>query len=328
MDIPPINSPPPPDNLPRMQAMANVRVFATPYYRQIAGFWQHGGITITTFYKWFGQFFATPAQGWALYPADPDPNRCGEPAGPALQRDQTDILTPGDYVLLDGDRKLCRAALAIEDPCPYIDLEPNTRTHHETDFTRRVCKRDTHCCLTGKEVPYDVQTKSLNCFGFEVAQIFPLSARTEFYRLFSGCIMDPDVGEDDKMTSVQLGFLVCSDWYGSFDNYEVGVDPDDGYRITDFRPRIGPSLVDGRTFCIDPDVPQHYRPSPELLRDHFRRCLLASVRILPYRDIVPFDPASEEDTEHPDLSSGWWASRAGRTQFHAQLNAAFGPARD
>lgn len=111
----------------------------------------------------------------------------------------------------------------------------------ETDFIRRVCERDTRCCLTGKEVPYDIQTK-FNFFGFEVAQIFPLSGRSEvrdfilsligslksrkFYYRFSRYITDPDVGEDDKMNSVQQGFLVCSDWHGSFDNYEVGVDPD------------------------------------------------------------------------------------------------------
>jgi hypothetical protein len=111
----------------------------------------------------------------------------------------------------------------------------------ETDFIGRVCKRDIRCCLTGKEVPFDVQTK-FNFFGFEVAQIFPLSASNEvrdlilsligslklrkFYYRFSRYITDPDVGEDDKMNSIQQGFLVCSDLRGRFDNYEVGVDPD------------------------------------------------------------------------------------------------------
>ena len=76
-------------NLPRMRGMANVRVFATSYYRQIAGeirnsvgpklllsvqppllagFWQRGGVTIATLYKWFGQFFATPVKAGPYIP--------------------------------------------------------------------------------------------------------------------------------------------------------------------------------------------------------------------------------------------------------------------
>ncbi|KAF8557775.1 hypothetical protein OG21DRAFT_1601490 [Imleria badia] len=267
--------------------MADVRVFGTRYFRQIAGFWQHGNTTISVFYKWLNEFTLIVAQNWALYPSNSDSDRSGKPAGPALQRDSVEILTPGDYVILGSDGKLCRVGLVNKSHLPRSDSAVNIGTHwdqSEANFVSRVCERDMRCCLTGKEVPHDVQNAH-NFVDFKVARIFPLGAKKEFFRFFSRHIKDPDIDEDDKINSVQQGFLVCSAWYHNYTMYKVGVNPDDGYRITDFNHDNGPSSVDGRTFYINPNVPAHYRPCPELLKDHFRRCLLMNVRVLP---IFPF----------------------------------------
>lgn len=68
----------------------------------------------------------------------------------------------------------------------------------------------------------------------------------------------------------------------------------DGYRIVDFCERDGPSPVDGRVFYINPDTPDTERPCANLLRDHFRQCLVANLGAAaaaaePHAE-RPFDP--------------------------------------
>ncbi|KAF8553961.1 hypothetical protein OG21DRAFT_1168941 [Imleria badia] len=50
----------------------------------------------------------------------------------------------------------------------------------------------------------------------------PISRLHVYFRSvqrMSHCIKDPDVDESTKISSVQQGFLVCTDWYNSFTTY-------------------------------------------------------------------------------------------------------------
>jgi hypothetical protein len=48
----------------------------------------------------------------------------------------------------------------------------------DEDFISKVRRRYMRCCLTGKEVPHDMQNTP-NFAHFKVARIFPLSAKNE-----------------------------------------------------------------------------------------------------------------------------------------------------
>ena len=81
-----------------------------------------------------------------------------------------------------------------------------------------------------------------------------------------------------------------------FDDYSIGVNPDvspplptcdifhdnpllqDNYRIYDFVGRDPRRSPHGNIFYRNPDVDPRYLPSADLLRDHFRQCVLRHVK--------------------------------------------------
>ena len=93
----------------------------------------------------------------------------------------------------------------------------------------------------------------------------------------------------------------------------------DSYRITDFRRREGPSPVDGRVFYVDPNCPDEFRRSVELLRDHFRQCILANMEAVGDCSLPCFDPELHPESGGFDLSGRWWRTDEGRAQLDAQL---------
>lgn len=60
------------------------------------GFFQHGGVSISTFISWINEVCYIPIQ-WALYPCQFDNNRVA--GGPALDSGSGDELQPGRYVI-------------------------------------------------------------------------------------------------------------------------------------------------------------------------------------------------------------------------------------
>ena len=102
----------------------------------------------------------------------------------------------------------------------------------------------------------------------------------------------------------------------SWDAYFYGVDVDNDYRIIAFGPD---SEYDGQQLYIDPQKPPHYRPSPDLLRDHFKQCVLANMRGKGERDDL-------WDHEDPHDLSGeiWQASSGGYTRLELELATRLG----
>lgn len=64
----------------------------------LQGFFQHGGVSISTFIGWIDQVCFVPGE-WNLYPCQIDNNRASSSDGPALDRDSVDELQPGCYVM-------------------------------------------------------------------------------------------------------------------------------------------------------------------------------------------------------------------------------------
>ncbi|KAJ5695589.1 hypothetical protein N7536_006001 [Penicillium majusculum] len=111
--------------------------------------------------------------------------------------------------------------------------------------------------------------------GLEAAHIFPLGQQ-ELWNLggFSHFITRPG---RNPVNSVQNGLLLAAQMHQLFDGFVVSVNPDDGYKITDFSANNW--NVDGRILdivCRDPNHPD--RVADELLRWHFRQCVLANMK--------------------------------------------------
>lgn len=117
--------------------------------------------------------------------------------------------------------------------------------------------------------------------------------------------------------------LMRSDIHELFDLYMFGIDPDvsasvntrslcrcffpmqGGYMVTVFHPMA--VHLDGRPAWIAPHVESKYQPSPALLREHFRQCVLANVKGKGRKDDEFFDFEEEHDLSNTEV----WGYRQG-----------------
>jgi len=127
-----------------------------------------------------------------------------------------------------------------------------------------------------------------------------------------------------------------------FDDYSIGVNPDvgihcltksfltviillqDDYRIYDFVGRDPRRTPHGKLFYRNLDVPTRYLPSPDLLRDHFRQCVLRHVKGAGEVNDVerPFDPDVDLSSGGFNLEQGsWWSGGQGKKQLEAELSS-------
>lgn len=74
----------------------NVHVFSSSDGAEVAGFFQHGGVSISTFIGWINEVCSIYEE-WALYPCKFDNNRVAD--GAALDSSSEDELQPGCYVI-------------------------------------------------------------------------------------------------------------------------------------------------------------------------------------------------------------------------------------
>ncbi|KAG9028550.1 hypothetical protein FRB95_006369 [Tulasnella sp. JGI-2019a] len=126
----------------------------------------------------------------------------------------------------------------------------------------------------------------------------------EMSRFITDDASESDQGPD-SINSVQNGLLLDPATHYGFDSYQFGVNPDDNYKMTEFAFRGG--RLDGRSLYINQNVDAKYRPSPDLLREHFRQCVLANVKGngRPAEDF--FDPEEDHDLNNTAV----WTYRSG-----------------
>ncbi|KAI0247616.1 hypothetical protein BJV78DRAFT_1244027 [Lactifluus subvellereus] len=283
---------------------------------EVAGFFQHGGVSISTFIGWINEVCYIPAE-WALYPCKFDNNRAV--GGAALDSGSRDELQPGRYVIrtLPPESVQVIVYLTTDLPRTRAYSVNYTYTPHDTNFVTRIRDRDSRCCITGDLVVGGDYT------GFEAAHIFPLSETDIWNDLnYKRFIEDDQVAPGFEMNSIQQGFLCSSTEHRMFDDYSIGVNPDDNYRIYDFVGRDPNRSPHGKIFYRNPNEHQRYLPSADLLRDHFRQCVLRHVKGAGESSDAQrrFDPDIDLHAGGFNLATGsWWSGSEGKRQLEAEL---------
>ncbi|KAF8629879.1 hypothetical protein AX15_003238 [Amanita polypyramis BW_CC] len=81
---------------PQRYGGINVHVFNASNGNEVAGFSQHGGVTISKFVGWINEIAFIP-EAWCLYPSKFN-NNCVV-GGPALDSNSVAEIPPGRYVI-------------------------------------------------------------------------------------------------------------------------------------------------------------------------------------------------------------------------------------
>ena len=96
----------------------------------------------------------------------------------------------------------------------------------------------------------------------------------------------------------------------------------DDYRIFDFVGRDPNRSPHGKIFYRNPNVHQCYLPSADLLRDHFRQCILRHIKGAGECQDTNrrFDPDIDLRAGGFDLTMGsWWSGSEGKRQLETEL---------
>ncbi|KAM6502540.1 hypothetical protein JOM56_002517, partial [Amanita muscaria] len=261
----------------------NVHVFSSSNGVEVAGFFQHGGVSILTFIGWINQVCSIPEE-WALYPCKFDNNRAAD--GAALDSSSKDELQPGRYVIRTLPPKIGQVLVYLTSEVPRTRAYScnYTSTPHNTNFVKRVRARDQRCCITGRLVAADDYT------GFDVPHIFPLNETDIWNSLdYKRFIEDDQIVPGFEMKSVQQGFLCSSTEHRMFNDYSIGVNPD----------------VRSNIFAVNSFI--------TTLQDSAGKPTTTDT-------VRRFDPDIDLGPGGFDLASGsWWSTSEGKKQLEAEL---------
>ncbi|KAI0711213.1 hypothetical protein C8Q76DRAFT_623620 [Earliella scabrosa] len=231
------------------------------------GFHQYGTITWATFYKWL-QLLLDTHSDWIIVGGD---RYASEQyfAGDAL-------VMPGKYTLLAAGRHppSRRSLFALNLTPAYARRRQQTPTlaNDCREQLARVADRDGKCMVLGQLLMWN---------KLQPVHIFARAHATEWTtKGYPGLITDTasehKIGGSSKISSVQNLLLLSAQLHAPWADYNFGVDPDDGYRITAFAK--GLDSVVGRELQLDHISDPTTRPLDQLLRDHFLQCLLKHVK--------------------------------------------------
>lgn len=120
-----------------------------------------------------------------------------------------------------------------------------------------------------------------------------------------------------RLVSIPMCVLYISSVYLFIDFFVQ-----DEYRITDFGASNPNATPDGRQFYVA-DVEECFRPSDDLLRDHYRQCVLACMKAAagPVH-LRQFDPDINLGPGGFNLEEGsWWSGPEGKEQMEVELAA-------
>jgi hypothetical protein len=121
-----------------------------------------------------------------------------------------------------------------------------------------------------------------------------------------------------KIDSVQNVITLRSDLHDAWDNYEIGVNPNDNYRITAFI--NGNADINGLCLQLDHIQDPTTRPLDELFTDHFMQGIFkhmkgASEPVWTYEDYDDAFGDGSFNMSNPKV----WGTREGKKRFELAL---------
>ncbi|KII83784.1 hypothetical protein PLICRDRAFT_702354 [Plicaturopsis crispa FD-325 SS-3] len=197
------------------------------------------------------------------------------PMGPPMPTDSTDLLIPGDYAIFDADGESRRPFDLRGDTLSFTETEDRRHSSRSYNIsTVPVGMEDTlrarrnQCFITGARTP-PAELAATWIFPVNVARQMMWSPESDDWDKEG-----PDAPEIDIYLGEENHILLCKELVELFQGNKFGVNVDDGYRIVVFEPLGGTRLPSHLTLPSDPSL----RPSDELLRGHFNRCIQHNVR--------------------------------------------------
>ncbi|RDB28539.1 hypothetical protein Hypma_016019 [Hypsizygus marmoreus] len=248
----------------------------------VAGFWQHGDVSVAKFYIWLSQVIVVEKAQWFL---------CSDFSAPRLKRNDVSILQTGHYQIVDYDRKPLLATPLGETYQPRIFSGIGTpQTAENFSFRDRVLRRDCQCRITEYPVEFaEDQTLNQEDQIVEGAHILPVHFQSENF-------------PTELLASLANGLTLAPTEHRCFDSYYFGIDVDDNYRIFWFT-----RTVSGHQGFLHPPLDcESFSPDTDIfLREHLRQALLKWVKgdetdypIFPYLAVALREEAIhlDEDT--------------------------------
>ena len=138
-------------------------------------------------------------------------------------------------------------------------------------FQQEVRARDRRCVVSKVEN----YPGAMEWHGFQAAHIFPIAYESQWVANDYGRWITLPPLSGGNINSVQNGILLRSHLHTMWENYVFSINPDNGYKITFFRPDLD-NLAGGtldRRLLDDPKC-----PPDQLFRWHFRQAVLTNMR--------------------------------------------------
>ncbi|RDW90558.1 uncharacterized protein DSM5745_02333 [Aspergillus mulundensis] len=221
--------------------------------------------------------FIVFAQGsqWRLYVLG------GDNQAQSMVLRNSSAMRRGRYVILGPERQQIPVTLRTDPAQRRVPTNqpPTSRLRgNQRHFRRAVLARDGRCAITGAEGPPERPNR-----GLVAAHIYPVARQNEWARnnLQQAWLTDTSPAQSispNGLFSAQNGLLLSSGYlHESFDSFDVGIDPDDNYRVVVFntdRMNLGGRSLNARTRQGN----VNHRVSDHCLRWHFQQCILTHMR--------------------------------------------------
>ncbi|KAK9318770.1 HNH endonuclease-domain-containing protein [Lipomyces orientalis] len=241
-------------------AWRNVHLYDASTGATLGGFYQKGSLTEATLVWILGNVLLVVEDHWTVRF-----RATGRTITPS-----SNPVVPGDYDIYS------KGTIRVSDEAWFSRLISHAVSGREDAFRDGVRARDGKCVISG-----EVNDGALwgVWAGFQAAHVFPLEHENLWMQFNYGrwiTNMDGVVGRS-KINSLQNGLLMSENLHTRFDQYLFSINPDDSHKVITFMPNHWG--IDGRILdpiCRQPNHPD--RVSDEVLRWHFRQCVLANMR--------------------------------------------------
>ncbi|KAJ5895333.1 hypothetical protein N7495_007024 [Penicillium taxi] len=179
--------------------------------------------------------------------------------------------TPGSTIQLTNDECIRRVPSRIT---------TRAATPRELAFRNGVRNRDGMCVISGVlNRSLSIPGMKTSWRGWQSAHLFPLARVSLWDDLHLDRFITDQTfgGHRAGINSIQNGLCLRNDIHDQFDDFEISINPEDGYKIVDFG--ANNNNLDGRILdpvCRNPQDPN--RVSDDLLRWHWQQTLLRRMK--------------------------------------------------